>query len=85
MASALPFLGVVAVNPVAASAELEEVVLRARRRAETTGELGPRHRAHAGSAVPPEVREVLRDILRNGSYAEAVARIGELDRGVADQ
>ncbi|MGH9245229.1 MAG: hypothetical protein ACRD29_13120 [Acidimicrobiales bacterium] len=65
--------------------ELAAVVERARRRAEEMGELprGPFPRFEA--TIPPAVADVLLELLRDGTYAEAVARIAAEDPELADQ
>jgi hypothetical protein len=78
-------LGVVAVDPVALNAELDEVVARARRRVAETGEL---RRSGAGpyrSQVPPEVADAVLELLRDGTYAAAVARVVADDPDLGDQ
>jgi hypothetical protein len=65
--------------------ELAAVVERARRRAEEMGEVprGPFPRFE--SKIPPEVAEVILEMLRDGTYAEAVARVAADDPELADQ
>lgn len=74
-----------AVDPISVSPELEEAIARARRQAEAAGELGRRRPVRPREPLPPEVRAFFRRILDDGSYAEAVARLGAEDPEIADQ
>jgi hypothetical protein len=63
--------------------ELAAVVERARQRAAAAGELTPA-RGLPGPAMRPEVGEVILELLRDGTYAKAVARIVAEDTELAD-
>lgn len=65
--------------------ELAAVVERARRRAEEMGELPHKPFPPFESKIPPELAEVILELLRDGTYAEAVARIAADDPELADQ
>lgn len=58
-------------------ADLEAAVARARRRAAATGELRPAVRVSCVSVIPAELADFAVQILTDGAYAEAVARIGQ--------
>lgn len=64
-------------------AELEAAVERARRRAAATGELRAGASRSAASVIPVELADFVERILTDGTYAEAVARIGEEDPDLA--
>jgi hypothetical protein len=74
-----------AVDPIDLNPELRELVARARRRAEAAGEMRPPGRGPLQSSVSPEVGEILLELLRDGTYAAAVARIAADDPDMADQ
>jgi hypothetical protein len=61
------------------------VVERARRAAEAAGELRPPAAGPLRSTIPAEAREAIIGLLRDGTYAAAVARIGADDPDLADQ
>jgi hypothetical protein len=64
-------------------AEFEAVVERARARAASTGELHPDVAGSSATPIPEELRDFVRQILADGSYAREVARIGEEDPDLA--
>ena len=65
--------------------ELAASVERARQRAAETGELTPAQGSSAPPKLPPEVARVIGSLLRDGTYAEAVARVVALEPDLADQ
>lgn len=65
--------------------DLAAVVERARRRAVEMGELPRGPFAPHESKIPAEVADVILGLLRDGTYAEAVARIAAEDPELADQ
>lgn len=75
----------VAVDPIDLDPELRELIKRARRAAEEAGELRPPGRGPVPSAISPEAQAVIMEWLRDGGYAEAVARIAAEDPDMADQ
>ncbi len=64
-------------------AELEAAVVRARARAEKTGELRPVVTGSFAPAVSDELAHFVERILTDGTYARAVAHIGEIDPDLA--
>lgn len=64
-------------------AELEAAVARARSRSAATGELRAGASGSAASVIPGELADFVERILTDGTYAEAVARIGEEDPDLA--
>jgi hypothetical protein len=74
-----------AVDPIDLDPELRELVARARRRAEEAGELRPPSHGPIRSSISPEAQAVIMEWLRDGGYAEAVARIAAEDPDLADQ
>jgi hypothetical protein len=75
----------VAVDPLALNPELDEVVARARRRAAETGEFARFRTGPYRSPVPPEVADAVLDLLRDGTYAAAVARVVADDPDLGDE
>jgi len=71
----------VAVDGIEISPELRQVVERARQTAEAAGELRP----PAVGPIRAEAREAVIGLLRDGSYAAAVARIAAADPELADR
>jgi len=65
--------------------DLAAVVERARRRAVESGELARGPLQPAEPVLPPDVGDVLLEMLRDGTYAEAVARTVAEDPELADQ
>ena len=65
--------------------ELAAVVERARRRTQEVGEVPRRPSPSFESKITPEVALVILGLLRDGTYAEAVARITAEDPELADQ
>ena len=65
--------------------ELAAVVERARRRAEEMGELPRGPFPPFESTIPPDVAEIILELLRDGTYADAVARVAAEDPELADQ
>ena len=80
-----PILGVMAVDPIDLSPELREIVERARRAAEEAGELLPPGVGPLRCTIPVEAREAIIELLRDGTYAAAVARIAAEDPDLADE
>lgn len=74
-----------AVDPIDLDPELRRLVERARRAAEEAGELRPPGRGPIRSSISPEAQAVIMEWLRDGGYAEAVARIAAEDPDLADQ
>jgi hypothetical protein len=74
----------VALDPVELTPELGEVVARARRRAASAGELQARPGPYR-SPVPPEAADAVLELLRDGTYAAAVARVVAEDPDLADE
>ena len=74
-----------AVDPIDLDPELRELVDRARRAAEEAGEMHPPGRGPLSSSMSPEAQAVILEWLRDGGYAEAVARIASEDPDLADQ
>lgn len=74
-----------AVDPIELSPELREIVARARRAAETAGELRPPGAGPLRSPIPVEARAAIMELLRDGTYAAAVARVAAEDPDLADQ
>jgi len=68
-------VGGVAVERVERNPELDAVVARVRRHAAETGELGRYRSGRYRSQVPPEVADAVLELLRDGTYAAAVASI----------
>ena len=64
-----------AVEPVDTYPELDEAVARARRLAAELGELRPLAPGPYRSPVGREVAEAVMGLLRDGTYAAAVARV----------
>jgi hypothetical protein len=75
----------VAVEPVELNPELRSVVERARRAAEEAGELRPPAIGPLRSAIPADAREAIMGLLRDGTYAAAVARATAEDNDLVDQ
>lgn len=65
--------------------ELAAVVARARRRAEELGELPRGPFPPWEPTMSSDVADVILELLRDGTYAEAVARIAAEDSALADQ
>ena len=65
--------------------ELAAVVERARRRAEAMGELPRAPFPPFEPKIPPEVGQVMLEMLRDGTYDQVVARIAAEDPELADQ
>ena len=74
-----------AVDPIDVDPELRELVARARRRAEEAGELRPPARGPLRTSISVEVGAVIMELLRDGTYAAAVARIAAEDPDLADE
>lgn len=74
-----------AVDPIDLDPELRRLVERARRAAEEAGELRPPGRGPIRSSISAEAQAVIMEWLRDGGYAEAVARIAAEDPDLADQ
>ena len=74
-----------AVDPIELSPELGRVVERARQAAEAAGELRPPAPGPLQSTIPVEAREAIVGLLRDGTYAAAVARVAAEDPDLADQ
>jgi hypothetical protein len=68
-----------------AAEDLAAVVARARDRAARTGELRPVMAGSFASAVPGDVADFAEQILRDGSFASEVERIGRDDPDLADR
>ncbi len=64
---------------------LAAAVERARRLAAESGELTAGKGVPFETRIPPEVGEVIGELLRDGTYAEAVARVVADDPELADQ
>jgi len=64
--------------------ELEAAVERARARAARTGELRPVLSGSFAASVSAELADFVQRILTDGTYAQAVARIGEQDPDLAN-
>lgn len=65
--------------------DLAAAVERARHRVTEAGELSPGGGAPFQSRIPPEVGAAVGELLRNGTYAEAIARIAGDDPDLTDQ
>lgn len=65
--------------------DLAATVERARQRAAEFGELRPADGSLLQLQIPPEVGAVIGQLLRDGTYAEAVARVVADDPDLADQ
>lgn len=65
--------------------ELAASVERARRLAADTGELTPTRGSPSPPKLPADVARVIGSLLRDGTYAEAVARVVALEPDLADQ
>jgi hypothetical protein len=63
--------------------ELEAAVLRARARAEANGEVPTSRRGAGVPAMPAEAAAFVKQILSDGSYAEAVRQLGSEDPEIA--
>jgi hypothetical protein len=63
---------------------LDEVVARARRRVAETGELERSRPGRYRSPVPPEVANAVLELLRDGTYAAAVASVVADDPDLGD-
>lgn len=74
-----------AVDPIELSPELGRLVERARRAAEAAGELRPPAAGPLRSTVPVEAQEAIVSLLRDGTYAAAVARIAAEAPDLADE
>ena len=74
-----------AVDPIELSPELGRLVERARLAAEAAGELRPPASGPLLSTVPVEAQEAIVSLLRDGTYADAVARIAAEDPDLADK
>jgi len=79
------YSGVMAVDPIELNPELRSVVERARRAAEEAGELRPPAIGPLRSTIPAEAREAIMGLLRDGTYAAAVARVAAEDADLADE
>jgi hypothetical protein len=75
----------VAVDPLELNPELDEVVARARRRVVETGEFPRSGSGRYRSPVPAEVADAVLELLRDGTYAAAVARVVADDPDLGDQ
>lgn len=73
-----------ALDPVELTPELGEVVERARRRATDDGELRPPRPGPYRSPVPSEAADAVHELLRDGTYAAAVANVVADDPELAD-
>jgi hypothetical protein len=73
------------VDPLELNPELDEVVARARRRVAETGELARSRSGRDRSPVPPEVADAVLELLRDGTYAAAVASVVADDPDLGDQ
>jgi hypothetical protein len=78
-------LGARATEPVSLGGDLATVVARARRQAAEAGERLPAGAAAYDAEVEDDVREFLLSILRDGSYAAAVAELTRHDPELATQ
>jgi hypothetical protein len=78
-------LRAMATEPVSLGGDLATVVARARRQAAEAGELLPADAAAYEAEVEDDVREFLLSILRDGSYAAAVAELTRHDPDLATQ
>jgi hypothetical protein len=72
-------------DPLELNRELDEVVLRARRLAAQTGALEPVRRGSGRLPLQSEAADVVMELLRDGTYAEAVARVAAHDPDLADE
>jgi len=75
----------VATDPIDLDNDLEAAVLRARRAAEAVGELRPAVVGGYASPFPPEARDAVRRLLRDGTYHRAAAAVGASDPDLTDQ
>jgi len=75
----------VALDPVELTPELGKVVERARRQAAAAGELRPPRPGPYRSPVPPKAADAVLELLRDGTYAAAVARVVSEDPDLADE
>jgi hypothetical protein len=73
-----------AVEPIEPGPQLREAVVRARQAAEAAGELRPPEPGPCRSPLPPEAAEAILELLRDGTYAAAVARVVAEDPELAD-
>ena len=69
-------------DPVHLEPELRELIARARREAKEAGELKPPGRTSA--SISPQAQAVIMEWLRDGGYAEAVARLAAEDPDLVD-
>jgi hypothetical protein len=74
-----------AIEPLGPADDLAEVLACARRRAAESGELLPPDSAPYVADVGEDVREFVLGILRDGSYAAAVAELAGRDPDLATQ
>ncbi len=65
-------------------ADIEAAVERARQRAAKTGELRPGSSRSFPVSIPQELADFLQRILTDGTYAQAVERVGREDPNLAD-
>lgn len=65
--------------------DLAATVERARRLAAEAGELTPTRGSPAPPKLPADVARVIGTLLRDGTYAEAVARVVAIEPDLADQ
>jgi hypothetical protein len=65
------------------SSELVSAVARARKRAAESGELQPAGRGLEAIPVSAELGELVRRVLSDGTYAQAVEQIGREDPDLA--
>ena len=65
--------------------DLAATVERARQLAAATGELLARDAPPFRSPIPPQVGAAVGELLRDGTYADAVARVAAHDPDLADQ
>lgn len=80
-----PIVRPVAVNPIALSQRLQSAIERARKSAESSGAFQLRGRERGRNDISPTLSEAIVDLLRDGSYAAAVARVAAEDPDLADQ
>lgn len=64
--------------------DLAATVERARQRALATGELPAAEGSQVKLRIPPEVGAAIGGLLRDGTYAEAVARVAAEDPDLAE-
>jgi len=72
-------------QPVSPGGDLETVVARARQLAIESGELLPADTPSYRAQVAEDVREFVLSIVRDGTYAAAIAELGRQDPDLANQ